>query len=141
MFYPVAMPPMYHRHYVEFRAQLQSDRQAAILGPPLTFGRWMAAQRFAAERSGIAHPVYPPRRPTLRWRFFPEAHFYLLRHLEGYRCVDAHDRHIFLWHVSNDLVMDDYLMEMFHEEGFTAGDVRRVSMIPLNNRPHRHPTL
>lgn len=131
LFYPTAMPPLYHREFVQFRAQLQADREAGKLAPHLTFGRWMAALRFMGfgNASVVALPHYPARRPILPWNRFPEAHAYLTGHLEAYQYSDRAGRRMYLRHVADDLLAHTHLMDIFEDEGFSAGDVRRVSHV------------
>nr|VWO96280.1 Cytochrome P450 monooxygenase CYP52X1 [Ganoderma boninense] len=138
-YYPIHMPPLYHRDFVNYRSQLQDDRDAGLWGPHLTFGRWMAARRYLADMYvGTPAPRYPPRRPILHWQNFPAAHAFLLRFLERYEgCLDARERHIFVWHVSNEFLMNGY-MEEFEEEGFAAGDVRRAIPAWFRNMKRYH---
>ena len=137
-YFPIAMPSLYHRDFVQFRAQLQADQQAGRLAPDLTFSRWMAARRYTANCTAttVVLPHYPPRRPTLRWKDFLEGHAYLLGHLDKYEGLGRHDRRVYLWHVANELLMDGYLMDIFEDAGFSAGDVRRVSYMHIAVIPY-----
>ena len=127
-FYPTSMPPVFHHDFAAFRAQLQADQEAGILAPYLTFGRWMAAQYFLTEvRRATAAAFYPPRRPTLCWRFFPDAHRYLLRYLGAYQSLGLQYRRTYLQHVVDDLLANNFLMEQFEEAGFSVRDIQRVS--------------
>lgn len=127
-YYPIHMPPLYHRDFVNFRAQLQADQEAGLWGPHITFATWMAARCYLEETDNSRAPLYPPRRPTLHWSEFPAAHYFLLGYLGQYEgLTSARDRRILIWHVTNELLTDGYIMDEFEEDGFTAGDVRRVS--------------
>ena len=111
--------------------QRAADERAEIFGPHLTFVRWMAAQRYAARltSSPSSVPMIPARRPVLHWRRFPAAHDYLLCHLAPYQALRKHDRRIYVWRITAEVMMDGYFMEEFDDAGFSPGDVKRVSVI------------
>lgn len=127
-YYPIHMPPLYHREFVDFRAQLQADQEAGLWGPHITFATWIAARCYPGDTVITRTPLYPPRRPTLHWSDFPAAHYFLLRYLDQYENLrSSRDRRVFIWHVTNLLLTDGYIMGEFEEDGFAEGDVRRVS--------------
>ena len=128
-YYPIHMPPLYHRDFLTFRAQRQADEDAGLWRPHVTFGRWMAARLYLSDvHTPVPH--YPPRRRILNWRNYPAAHFFLRRFLDEYEGVQSsRTRRVFLWHVSNELLLDGFIMGEFEEDGFSSGDVRRVSFL------------
>ena len=126
-YYPIHMPPLYHRDFLDFRAQVQADQEAGLWRPHVTFGRWMAARLYLSDfRNPV--PRYPPRRPILNWGNYPAAHYFLMGFLDEYESFGSScARRVFLWHVTGKLLMDGFIMGEFEEDGFSFGDVRRVS--------------
>ena len=116
-----AFPPRLRHNLLQLGQQLEVDQLAA---PDVSFAGWMATLGYVSELNPAmgAIRVFPARRLTIHWtdfKFYAARCWLILHHMPQYESLGRHDRHLYVQHVIDDFVMQDYLMHPFREAGFT----------------------